>query len=120
MKTALAPSQIHACQRCGVVRRVYQRRDPRLCRDCKRQEVTAVPADNSWMADGLCRQCDPDLWFPQTINQYDQAAAINICWQCPVRVQCLDHALATDERWGIWGGYTTLERQRIAATRRTA
>lgn len=119
MKTALAPSEIHACQRCGVVRRVNQRRSPRLCRDCKRQEVPVSPTP-AWMNEGLCRHLDPEWWFPQSSKEYDDTPALEVCWQCPVRVQCLEHALAADERFGIWGGYTTLERQRIAASRRAS
>lgn len=35
-----------------------------------------------------------------------------ICVQCPVRAICLEEALAAQEDWGIWGGYTRPERQR--------
>lgn len=39
-------------------------------------------------------------------------AAKAVCAGCPVRAECLEFALANDERWGVWGG--TSERQRRA------
>lgn len=40
--------------------------------------------------------------------------ALNICADCPVRPQCLDHALG-EGRWlrGIFGGLTQAQRRRI-------
>jgi hypothetical protein len=35
----------------------------------------------------------------------DVAAAIAMCTACPVRQECLDHALANHEQEGVWGGY---------------
>ena len=34
-----------------------------------------------------------------------------VCASCPVRVECLEHAIAVDERYGIWGGLTQDERR---------
>lgn len=39
-------------------------------------------------------------------------AAKAMCAACPVRVACLEYAMANDERFGVWGG--TSERQRRA------
>lgn len=36
------------------------------------------------------------------------------CRTCPVRRECLLDALARDERWGIWGGLTPLQRDEYA------
>jgi WhiB family redox-sensing transcriptional regulator len=33
-----------------------------------------------------------------------------VCEPCPVRAQCLDHALSTGERHGVWGGLSADER----------
>jgi hypothetical protein len=35
------------------------------------------------------------------------------CAACPVREECLQHALVNNETSGIWGGTTDRERQRI-------
>lgn len=37
--------------------------------------------------------------------------AKTVCASCPVRVQCLQHAVACDERYGVWGGLTHDERR---------
>jgi hypothetical protein len=39
--------------------------------------------------------------------------ARNVCHYCLARKDCLAEALRTDERFGIWGGFTGPERARI-------
>jgi WhiB family redox-sensing transcriptional regulator len=36
-----------------------------------------------------------------------------VCAACPVREQCLAHAVAYDERYGIWGGLNQDERRHL-------
>lgn len=43
----------------------------------------------------------------------DDTTAKQLCKGCPVVAACLLHALASDERFGVWGGLTDAERQRI-------
>lgn len=38
-----------------------------------------------------------------------------VCATCPVRADCLQHALDHDERYGIWGGMTGRERRVASA-----
>ncbi len=40
-----------------------------------------------------------------------------VCASCAVRTQCLEHAIASGERYGVWGGLTFDER---VTFRRTA
>lgn len=35
--------------------------------------------------------------------------AKTICMRCPVRIDCLDHAIASNEQYGIWGGLNESE-----------
>lgn len=42
------------------------------------------------------------------------AEARRICERCPVRLPCLEAAIANGERWGVWGGLTPEERRSIA------
>ncbi|MEV7182071.1 WhiB family transcriptional regulator, partial [Kitasatospora sp. NPDC093679] len=61
------------------------------------------------------------LFFPDHDTDPDGAAfaelrAKHICATCPVRAACLDAAIARRERHGIFGGLTTAERDRLAAT----
>jgi WhiB family redox-sensing transcriptional regulator len=40
-----------------------------------------------------------------------------LCLGCPVVVECRRDALQRDERFGMWGGMTPLERQQVSETR---
>ena len=64
-----------------------------------------------WMQDSLCAQVDPELFFPEKGGS--GYAARDICARCDVRAQCLEYALRTDQRDGIWGGTTEPERRRM-------
>lgn len=39
--------------------------------------------------------------------------AKRVCVGCEVRVECLEYALANDERFGIWGGLSERERRKL-------
>ncbi len=65
----------------------------------------------AWQADALCAQTDPEAFFPEKGGSTREAK--KICQQCEVRGQCLDYALANDERFGIWGGLSERERRRL-------
>jgi WhiB family transcriptional regulator, redox-sensing transcriptional regulator len=59
----------------------------------------------AWQADALCAQTDPEAFFPEKGGSTRDAK--RICSGCDVKAQCLDYALANDERFGIWGGLST-------------
>ncbi|MCI1747537.1 MAG: WhiB family transcriptional regulator [Acidipropionibacterium sp.] len=65
----------------------------------------------SWQARALCAQTDPEAFFPEKGGSTREAK--RICEHCEVRAECLDYALANDERFGIWGGLSEMERRRI-------
>jgi len=44
--------------------------------------------------------------------------AKEVCAQCSVRVACLEYALTSREKAGVWGGATERERRRIIRQRR--
>ena len=59
----------------------------------------------TWQDEALCATENPTWWFPEERGQsIAQAKARRICMTCPVQAQCLNAALANDERYGIWGG----------------
>lgn len=64
-------------------------------------------------ADGEEWYDDGTIWqaFGDTDSYYDEAR--EICNRCPVKEQCLQHALDNKERWGMWGGTTPIERRRV-------
>lgn len=72
-----------------------------------------------WSDDAGCRGYDwPDTFFPKSYagtDLFTVAAAKAICVECPVRGECLSHALDRDEREGVWGGLTPDERRALRA-----
>ncbi len=89
--------------------------------------LTLGSADYSWRNEAVCRDTDPELFFPigttgQALLQIDRAK--EVCCECPVKVKCLDFALETNQDSGIWGGTSEEERRdirrRIAAHKKAA
>lgn len=70
----------------------------------------------TWRDKAACRGVDPDVFYPVSEDDVDEAKAI--CMDCGVREMCLEHALTSRERDGVWGGCTERERRRIIRQRR--
>ncbi|EME51549.1 transcriptional regulator [Rhodococcus ruber BKS 20-38] len=68
-------------------------------------------ADEQWQERALCAQTDPEAFFPEKGGSTREAK--RICLGCEVRDECLEYALANDERFGIWGGLSERERRRL-------
>lgn len=73
-------------------------------------------ADYSWRKAAICRDTDPDLFFPVgttgfALVQIERAK--QVCGECPVRPECLQYALDTNQDSGIWGGTSEEERREI-------
>ncbi|MFJ1807972.1 MULTISPECIES: WhiB family transcriptional regulator [unclassified Streptomyces] len=71
---------------------------------------------DDWRQHALCRDEDPDLFFPigtsgPALLQTEQAKAV--CRRCPVREACLDWAMETDQSLGVWGGTSETERRAL-------
>ncbi|WP_233159958.1 WhiB family transcriptional regulator [Pseudonocardia sp. MH-G8] len=67
--------------------------------------------EQDWQERALCAQTDPEAFFPEKGGSTREAK--RICSGCEVRAECLDYALAHDERFGIWGGLSERERRRL-------
>jgi WhiB family redox-sensing transcriptional regulator len=63
------------------------------------------------MADALCAQVDTELFFPEKGSSV--RIAKTVCRRCDVRKECLDYAISTGERFGVWGGKTERERRSL-------
>jgi WhiB family transcriptional regulator, redox-sensing transcriptional regulator len=75
-------------------------------------EAFGPPADEpDWQERALCAQTDPEAFFPEKGGSTREAK--RICSGCEVRAECLEYALAHDERFGIWGGLSERERRRL-------
>ncbi|MFP5069614.1 WhiB family transcriptional regulator [Pseudonocardia nantongensis] len=72
-----------------------------------------VPGEEvpDWQERALCAQTDPEAFFPEKGGSTREAK--RICAGCEVRAECLEYALAQDERFGIWGGLSERERRRL-------
>jgi WhiB family redox-sensing transcriptional regulator len=73
-------------------------------------------ADYSWRNRAVCKDTDPDLFFPvgttgQALVQIDRAK--EVCGTCPVKSECLEYALETNQDSGIWGGLDEEQRRNI-------
>ena len=76
-----------------------------------------VPLTNqTWRQHAACRGVEPDIFYPATDEEAEVAKAV--CAVCPVRQPCLEYALSSRERDGVWGGATEKERRRILRQRR--
>lgn len=60
--------------------------------------------------DGLCRDGDVDLFFRE--DELSVKLAKRICADCPVQSSCRTYAVSAEE-FGVWGGTTPAERNRI-------
>lgn len=85
---------------------------PRSSRALPGQEE--APDEANWWKSAYCRWLPLSLamrlFFPDPKVHYPSAAVTQMCQQCPVRVQCLDHALFYPEAFGVWGGTTPYQR----------
>lgn len=67
-----------------------------------------------WQLGARCRDFPVSHFFPPTgarggyLRQIEDTAK-KVCALCPVRRECLRHALVSDEPYGIWGGLTAAE-----------
>lgn len=80
------------------------------------RETTTYTAE-TWRIGALCAQVDPEIFYPDVGQPTRPAKAV--CATCPVRGFCLDEALETNERYGVWGGLSERERRAIRRQRST-
>ena len=74
--------------------------------------------DLAWQDDANCRGANADLFFPELGASTRTAKAI--CRECQVRAECLEFAIVTGEKFGIWGGMSERERRRVRRDRQVA
>jgi WhiB family redox-sensing transcriptional regulator len=67
--------------------------------------------ERPWAVYSACREADPEIFFAST--RADERAALAVCGTCAVADHCLEFALETRERFGVWGGTNERERRRL-------
>ncbi len=74
--------------------------------------------DLAWQDLANCRGADPDLFFPE--RGASTRTAKSICRDCSVQTQCLEFAILSSEKFGIWGGLSERDRRKIRRERQIA
>lgn len=78
----------------------------------RHHESTWHPSGRTdWTDDALCAQTDPEAFFVEKGGTTQPAKAV--CARCPVTAACLQHALDTDQAFGVWGGLSAIERRAL-------
>jgi len=82
--------------------------------DTAQFDVLQVPVLNErpWAVFAACKEAPDVSFFPQTKDE--ERAALAICSICPVMEDCLDHAIETKERYGVWGGLNEKDRRKVS------
>jgi len=70
----------------------------------------------TWQGNAACRtEAIPTEWFfPERGTRSEETRiALDCCNRCEVKADCLAYALASNERYGIYGGLSESERRRV-------
>jgi WhiB family transcriptional regulator, redox-sensing transcriptional regulator len=70
-------------------------------------------SDPTWWWRALCAGRETEVWFPD--DGEPVIVAKSYCRRCPVRSDCLAHAMERVEPYGVWGGLTEHERGLLRA-----
>jgi WhiB family redox-sensing transcriptional regulator len=65
-----------------------------------------------------CKYTDPEIFFPHIYNGRERISqanktAIEICGTCVHEVDCAAYAIVEPELYGIWGGTTHKDRNKL-------
>jgi WhiB family transcriptional regulator, redox-sensing transcriptional regulator len=73
-----------------------------------------------WIEKAECRkpEHDTNTFFPERGS--NTIPAKRICYDCPVRAECAEYAIALSERIGVWGGLSERDRRKIRRIRSLA
>ncbi|MFJ6437873.1 WhiB family transcriptional regulator [Streptomyces sp. NPDC091416] len=75
-----------------------------------------MTTDEHWSDHAACPDADPEELFGDRTGQNKSKM---ICFGCPVRTECLAHALDSRIEHGVWGGMTERERRALLRRRST-
>lgn len=75
--------------------------------------VPAAPRKTDWRDKGACREANNDNWFPQPGQTSAVRTAKQVCFGCPVIMECAQYALRTRQADGVWGGLSESQRVTI-------
>ena len=84
--------------------------------------VPIQPDSVEWRSQAACQGRMGNAFYPppsserRSIKVAREKRAKQVCATCMVRTTCLEQALESGERYGIWGGLTDLERKHLRAS----
>ena len=89
------------------------------------EDLFEQTADLEWQDDAACNAYDNVLFFgeegeSEIDKQAREGHAKSICQRCPVREPCLEFAMETNQKYGIWGGMNDKERASLKRRRARA
>ena len=80
--------------------------------------IAEVLMPPEWTRKALCAEVDPEIFFP---DKGDKTAHVKqICKACTVRAECLEYSFKHNERFGVWGGLTELDRRRLRSRKKVS
>jgi WhiB family transcriptional regulator, redox-sensing transcriptional regulator len=82
------------------------------------RDALELGSDLAWQDGANCSGANADLFFPERGASTRTAKAI--CRECQVRLECLEFAITTGEKFGIWGGMSERERRKVRRDRQIA
>jgi len=66
-----------------------------------------------WHVAAACLGLNTEMFYPYRTDIEGVEQVRPICMRCPVRQQCLQFAIDNDERFGVWGGMSAIERNQL-------
>lgn len=84
---------------------------------CRQPCCARVCQTPDWFDQAACIGMETSLFYPERGYIHEVRAAKAVCEGCPVRWRCLNHALTDVERYGIWGGTSEKQRQRMRTSK---
>ncbi|WP_406191427.1 MULTISPECIES: WhiB family transcriptional regulator [unclassified Streptomyces] len=71
-----------------------------------------------WQGEAACHGMDISVFFSPgaergSARRAREATAKEVCAGCPVQLPCAEFAVSTGQRYGVWGGLTESERNRV-------
>jgi WhiB family redox-sensing transcriptional regulator len=71
----------------------------------------------NWLDEAACLGQGSDLFYADTVYTSETkkiiAKAKTFCKSCPVVADCLQYSINNDERFGVWGSFSSKERASI-------
>ncbi len=76
--------------------------------------ITLLYQPPAWQDQAACAGENTETFFPERGDSVEVILkAKAICYQCPVRPECLTYAMNNGEKYGVWGGLSVRERQQL-------